>query len=88
MASRVIMRIELSSEVRPRFESTPELLGMTQIAVTSKIIEWLLDQSEIVQNSILGLYPEIAKGDLTAEVLRRFISHSKKRGNGQARVKP
>ena len=74
MAKRVIMRIELSSDARRKFENTPVSLGMTQIAVSSKLIEWFVGQDENMQGSILGWYPEWARQDLAAAVLKRLIS--------------
>jgi len=75
MASRKILRVDLSSETRLMFESAPEVWGMTQVAVTSKLFEWFFDQNDIIQASILGFYPnEVSKGDITAAVLREFIS--------------
>jgi hypothetical protein len=78
MASRIIMRIELSSEAKRRFENMPDVLGMTQLAVTSRLVEWFLDQNEELQASILGLYPAGIGADITTTLLKRFISDAKR----------
>jgi hypothetical protein len=74
MASRIIMRIELGSGAKRRFENTPDAFGMTQLAVTNKLFEWFLDQNEELQASILGLYPAGIAPDITATLLKRIIS--------------
>lgn len=78
MAKRIIMRVELNAPAKRKFEETPDSFGMTQIAVTSKLIEWFLVQSEEVQASILGLYPKTDGPDLTTAILKHFITGGKK----------
>jgi len=46
---------------------------MTQIAVSSKLIEWFVGQDEHMQGSILGWYPEWVRQDLAATLLKRII---------------
>ena len=78
MASRIIMRIELSSGAKRKFEGTPYALGMTQLAVTNKLVEWFVDQNEELQASILGLYPTGIAPDITTTLLKRMTSDTKK----------
>jgi hypothetical protein len=77
MASRIIMRIELTSGARPKFEAVAEILGMTQVAVTNKLILWFLDQDEELRTSVLGLYPGELTLDITTMALKKIISNSK-----------
>jgi hypothetical protein len=74
MASRIILRIELSSDAKRKFENTPVTLGMTQFAVTNKLFQWFLDQNEEVQASILGFYPRGVAQNTTTAILKRIIS--------------
>jgi hypothetical protein len=78
MASRIIMRIELGSGAKRRFENAPDAFGMTQLAVTNKLFEWFLDQNEELQASILGLYPAGIGPDITTTLLKRIISDTRK----------
>ena len=78
MAKRIIMRVELNATAKRKFEETPDAWGMTQIAVTSKLVEWFLAQSEEVQASILGLYPKNDGIDLTTAILKHFINAPKR----------
>ncbi len=52
---RVIMRIELYPEAKDGLTDLCDRLGMTQIATTSRIIEWFTTQTDVVQAAILGL---------------------------------
>jgi hypothetical protein len=78
MASRIIMRIELTSGAKSKFEAIPESSGMTQLAVTNKLILWFLDQDEELQTSVLGLYPGEVTLDVTTMAMKKVISTSKK----------
>jgi hypothetical protein len=78
MATRIIMRIELTSDAKSKFEAVPEILGMTQLAVTNKLILWFLDQDEELQNSVLSLYPGEVTLDVTKMALKKIISDRKK----------
>jgi hypothetical protein len=73
------MRVELLGPAKRKFEETPDAFGMTQIAVTSKLVEWFLGQTEEVQASILGLYPKDDGIDLTTAILKHFIAAKKTR---------
>ncbi len=73
MPRRVIMRIELDQLARNKYTELPDLRGMTQLAITSRLIEWFLEQSVELQAAILGLYPT-DKHDLTKAVLKAFLS--------------
>ena len=79
MPKRIIMRVELLAPAKRKFEETPDGFGMTQIAVTSKLVEWFLAQTEEVQASILGLYPKDDGIDLTTSILKHFIAAKKPR---------
>ena len=77
MKPRIIMRIELSPDAKREFIFTPERLGMTQLAVTNKLIAWFLRQSADMQLAILRSHYDRAGENLTTEVLRRIISETK-----------
>ena len=76
---RVIMRIELLPEAKEGLTGLCDRLGMTQIAATSRIIEWFTTQSDVVQAAILGLYPQDIRAEVAEMILKRMASDSKKR---------
>ena len=76
---RVIMRIELYPESKKGLADLCDRLGMTQIAATSRIIEWFTTQSDVVQAAILGLYPHDIRSEVVEMILKRIGSDGKKR---------
>jgi hypothetical protein len=76
---RVIMRIELLPEAKDGLTGLCDRLGMTQIAATSRIIEWFTTQSDVVQAAILGLYPQDIRAEVAEMILKRMASDSKKK---------
>ena len=75
---RVIMRIELIPQAKSGLEKLCERLGMTQVATTSRIVEWFCKESDLVQAAVLGLYPEDLRADVATMVLKRMASEKKK----------
>jgi hypothetical protein len=72
------MRLELDPLAKEKYAALPDLKGMTQLAITNKLIGWFLDQSEDVQASVLGLYPARAECDLTTAILKAYIQKYKR----------
>ena len=50
---RVVFRIEVSPQALANLHGIVERLGITQIALTSKLVEWVADQPSEVQAAIL-----------------------------------
>jgi hypothetical protein len=76
---RVIMRIELYPEAKEELTGLCDRLGMTQIAATSRIIEWFTTQTDVVQAAILGLYPHDIRAEVAEMILKRMAADGKKR---------
>jgi hypothetical protein len=76
---RVIMRIELYPESKKGLADLCDRLGMTQIAATSRIIEWFTMQSDVVQAAILGLYPHDIRSEVVEMILKRIGADGKKK---------
>jgi hypothetical protein len=75
---RVIMRIELYPEAKRGLTDLCDRLGMTQIATTSRIIEWFTTQTDVVQAAILGLYPQDIRAEVAELILKRLTDQKKK----------
>ena len=73
------MRIELYPESKKGLADLCDRLGMTQIAATSRIIEWFTTQSDVVQAAILGLYPHDIRAEVVEMILKRIGTDGKKR---------
>ncbi|MDP9173460.1 MAG: hypothetical protein M3O30_06290 [Planctomycetota bacterium] len=75
---RVIMRIELYPQAKDGLTDMCDRLGMTQVAATSRIIEWFTDQTDVVQAAILGLYPKDIRAEVAEMILKKMAAERKK----------
>ena len=74
---RVIMRIELLPQAKKQLMGYCSRLGMTQVATTSRLIEWLCQETDVVQAGVLGLYPEDIQAKLPSMILRGMAAGKK-----------
>jgi hypothetical protein len=73
MATRHILRIELSEVAHALLVTTTKRCGMTQVAMMSQLITWFAEQPELMQMAILGRYPREVEKDLAKLILKRMI---------------
>jgi hypothetical protein len=74
MAARIIVRIELTPDAKRRLMEVSKRFGMTQIAATSRLVEWFAGQSELVQAAILGQYPSEIESDVARLILQKMAN--------------
>jgi hypothetical protein len=72
MKKRIIVRLELSQTAKKALEETCERNGMTQVAVSSRLVEWFHQQSDMLQAAILGHYPKELESDIAKLILQRM----------------
>lgn len=72
------MRIELLPNAKSRLESKCDELGMTQVATTSRLIEWFCQQNDLMQAAILGLYPGDLRSEVPVMILKGLAGEKKK----------
>ena len=72
MSKRVIMRIELTPGAKKAVSELSKKRGMTQVAVSSRLVEWFARQPESVQAAILGQYPAEIEADVAKIVLQQL----------------
>jgi hypothetical protein len=75
--SRIIVRIELTREAKNRLTEISHRNGMTQVSVTSRLLEWFAGQSELVQAAVLGHYPQEIQADIAEMILKRMLGGKK-----------
>jgi hypothetical protein len=75
---RIIMRIELLPPAKSRLEKTSEQFGLKQVATTSRLIEWFSKQNDVLQSSVLGLYPEDPRADVPTMILKEMAGDKRK----------
>jgi hypothetical protein len=75
---RVIMRIELLPQAREHLTALSSRLGMTQVAIASRLVDWLCGEHDVVQAAVLGLYPDDIRSDLPSKIFKRMAAGRKK----------
>ena len=74
---RVILKIEVLPQASEQLTGFCRRLGMTQVATTSRLVEWLWGQPDVIQAGILGLYPEDIRSELPRMILERIAAEKK-----------
>ena len=72
MASRIIVRIELTPPAKKALEGLTEKAGMTQVAMLSRLVEWLATQSSTVQTAVLGQYSEETQAETAKLIVKQM----------------
>jgi hypothetical protein len=72
MRRRVIIRLELTPQAKKALEDVCDHNGMTQVAVSSRLVEWFAQQSDMLQAAILGHYPKDIERDIAELILKRM----------------
>jgi hypothetical protein len=62
MASRIIVRIELTPPAKKAVETLTEKHGMTQVAMLSRLVEWFAKQPDAIRTPAMSLDPAAGKG--------------------------
>jgi len=88
MKKRVVFRIQLTAEAKKRLLDISDQLGITQIAITSRIVEWFANQPDLIQAAILGLYPDLIKQDVATLILNRLAEGKEGKDKAEKGEKP
>lgn len=72
MASRIIVRIELTPSAKEALNELTDKAGMTQVALLSRLVEWFSHQTDMIQAAVLGQYPSEIEGDIAKMILKRM----------------
>jgi len=78
MAARIVVRLEITPNAKKQLEDIGDRSGMTQVSLTSRIIEWFSGQTELVQAAILGHYPAEIQADIAKLILKRMVNDGPK----------
>jgi len=74
MASRIIVRIELTPAAKDALNELTDKAGMTQVALLSRLVEWFAHQSDMIQASVLGQYPSEIEADIAKLIMKKLAS--------------
>src|SRR6266480_4652629 len=86
MAPRIILRIELTPTAKEQLENVSDRLGMTQVAMLSRVIEWFARQPEALQRMIVGHMPREIQKDVARLLLRQFARDKKTSATSTSRA--
>ena len=73
-ATRAIMRIDLTPATKELFLNVADRQGMTQLAVTSRLVEWFVKQPDTVQYAILQSMFSDNEAAISKLVMTKFTS--------------
>jgi hypothetical protein len=79
MASRIVVRLELTKEAKTRLAEISKRTGMTQVSVSSRLFEWFSKQTELLQAAVLGQYPKEIESEVAEMILKRVSTDKSKR---------
>lgn len=68
----VAFRIQLTSPSKARLVEMSKQLGMSQLAMTSKMVEWFANQPAMLQMAVLGLYPDPIKKEVATMIVEKL----------------
>ncbi len=77
MAARIIVRIELTPPAKKALEQLTDKNGMTQVAMLSRLVEWLAHQSPTVQASVLRQHLSEDDADTARLIAKQMVSGRK-----------
>jgi hypothetical protein len=72
--TRAIMRIDLTPNTKELFLKVADRQGMTQLAVTSRLVEWFVKQPDHVQHAILQSMFSDNQAAISKLVMTKFTS--------------
>jgi hypothetical protein len=75
MKKRAVFRIQLTADAKKRLLSLSDTLGITQIHLTSRLMEWFASQPDTIQAAVLGLYPDVIRQDVATLLLERMAAN-------------
>ncbi|MFI5378541.1 MAG: hypothetical protein ACHRHE_04535 [Tepidisphaerales bacterium] len=77
MPTHIIVGLELTPPAKKALHALTDKLGMTQVAMLSRLVEWVARQPARVQASILGQLPSAVSVD-TARLMLEQMAAGKK----------
>jgi hypothetical protein len=73
------MRTEVFPGVPETLADVTERVGSTQVSVVSRLLEWFVNQPDVTQAAILGLYPGDIQKELPKMIIERLRAENPKR---------
>lgn len=74
MPARIIIRLELTPAAKQDLDRACQEMGMTQVSLASRIIEWFTRQNAATRHSIVGHMPPKIYKELSRLAARKKAS--------------
>ncbi len=68
----VNFRIQLTPAAKAQLVKISKHTAITQLSLCSKLVEWFALQPKLLQNEVLGLYPQTLKKDISQLIRKRL----------------
>lgn len=67
------MRVDLTGPAKKKIEVLGDEMGMTQVVMMSKLVEWFAKQSGPVRNAIVGDVSKVDRHEVTQMILKKMV---------------
>lgn len=71
------MRIQLRIPAKQKLDALCEQRGMTQIAVMSRLVDWFVEQDDLIQGSVLRHINVADDSEIAQILIDRMIEQSR-----------
>ena len=71
-AKRAILRIQLDLAAKQHLDRLSKTLGMTQISIMSRLVEWFVRQNQLVQLCAMGALSSDLSAPLAKDLLEQM----------------
>jgi hypothetical protein len=78
--NRAIMRIQLDTSAKSELDKFCMDRGMTQIAVMSRLVDWFVQQDQVIQTAVMASLSDGAMSALARQMLKRLSTGRKNSG--------
>lgn len=69
----------MTPKAKGKLEALAEELGMKEITMMSRLIEWFADQDDVVQRGAMGHLPPSMKEEIVRLALKRLAPRKRKK---------
>ncbi|MCC7204259.1 MAG: hypothetical protein IT441_04215 [Phycisphaeraceae bacterium] len=73
LTNRVTVRVQLESSCKKMLDELCDRRGMTQIAVMTRLVNWFVEQNELIQAAVLGQLSAQAQQELARRLLQQMV---------------
>jgi hypothetical protein len=76
------IQVKVSAQAYTQIEHECERLGMTKVAMFSRLVAWFSAQDDVTRMAVLGMLPPSIAPDVAAAALRKIAERREKKSAG------